>query len=88
VTDGRAKTAGGVRDVAVLGFGANLRIVMDPNRPFEMLLRMRRYECLECGAEYGVIELRVPAGARPAAHCLHCGSAFPDTHARYCNTPS
>jgi DNA-directed RNA polymerase subunit RPC12/RpoP len=45
-----------------------------------MLLRMRRYECLECGAEYGVIELRVPAGARPAAHCLHCGSAFPDTH--------
>jgi predicted Zn finger-like uncharacterized protein len=45
-----------------------------------MLPRMRRYECPECGAEYGVIELRVPAGARPAVHCLHCGSTFPNTH--------
>jgi DNA-directed RNA polymerase subunit RPC12/RpoP len=45
-----------------------------------MLPRMRHYDCLECGADYGVIELKVPAGARLAVHCLHCGSAFPETH--------
>jgi transposase-like protein len=41
---------------------------------------MRAFECPECGAEYGVLELAGPTGARPKFHCLNCGSPFPDSN--------